>query len=132
MLPDSKVRKSRRGMLMFQFSRLLYDNAALAQQRKLHPDIENEVIVKPIFILGINRTGTTFLHRLLARDLRFWTLRTYELIESVFPSDEDPSVTWTANDPRRQIAKEFHRCFKTARSHVGDSSYRSGRTRRGH
>ena len=104
---DSIMLESRRGTLAFRFSRLLYGNAALAQERKLHPEIKNEVIDKPIFILGINRTGTTFLHRLLARDQRFWTLKTYELIESVFPSDEDPSVAWTSNDPRRQIAKKF-------------------------
>ncbi len=53
-----------------------------------------------MFIVGINRTGTTFLHRLLARDPRFWTLRSYELAEPVVP-DGDYAKAWTDADIRR-------------------------------
>ena len=56
--------------------------------------------MRPVFIVGINRTGTTFLHRLLARDPRFWTLRSYELAEPVVP-DGDYAKAWTDADIRR-------------------------------
>jgi hypothetical protein len=31
----------------------------------MYPEIEDEQIRSPVFILGLNRTGTTFLHRIL-------------------------------------------------------------------
>ena len=38
-------------------------------------------VEKPVFIVGVPRSGTTFLHRLLARDAaRFTTIRLWELI----------------------------------------------------
>ncbi len=38
---------------------------------KKNPEILNKKIVKPIFILGLNRTGTTYLHRLLSLNDKF-------------------------------------------------------------
>ena len=63
-------------------------------------EIAREGIVRPVFIVGINRTGTTFLHRLLARDPRFWTLHSYELAEPVV-TDGDYVRAWTDADVRR-------------------------------
>jgi len=51
--------------------------------------------------VGINRTGTTFLHRLLARDRRFWALRAYEYVEPVIPDGDYAAVVGTPRDPRR-------------------------------
>ena len=34
---------------------------------QMHPEIEKEQIVAPVFILGLNRTGSTFLHRMLVK-----------------------------------------------------------------
>ncbi len=108
-LKSSQVefRESRHGLAVYQFSRLLRENAELARERKLHPEIENERITKPIFIVGINRTGTTFLHRLMSRDPRFWTLRTFELFSSVLPDANYSSVAGTADDSRRNFVQDF-------------------------
>lgn len=108
-LKSSQVefRESRHGLAVYQFSRLLRENAELARERKLHPEIENERIIKPIFIVGINRTGTTFLHRLMSRDPRFWTLRTFELFSSVLPDANYSSVAGTADDSRRNFVQDF-------------------------
>ena len=73
------------GNVVFELSRFLRQNAEIASERRRHPEIGRERIVRPVFIVGINRSGTTFLHRLLARDRRFWALRLYELISSVLP-----------------------------------------------
>ena len=52
----------------------------LAAERREHPEIDTEPLRRPVFIVGI-RTGTTLLHRLLARDPRFQTLSSAELQE---------------------------------------------------
>jgi hypothetical protein len=47
---------------------LLVNRLELAETRKRHPEIGQEQIRRPIFILGLGRTGTTALHALLAAD----------------------------------------------------------------
>ena len=105
--PKIILRQSRRGLTIFRISRLLRENAELARERILHPEIESEQIRKPVFILGINRTGTTFLHRLVSRDPSFWALRTYELFYSVLPNADYASVAGTINDTRRKSLQDF-------------------------
>ena len=53
----------------------------LAAERRDHPEIDAEPLRRPVFIVGMGRTGTTLLHRLLARDPRFQTLSSVELQE---------------------------------------------------
>lgn len=45
----------------------------------------------PLVILGLPRSGTTFLHGLLSRDPANRTPRTWELLRSDFPPDESPA-----------------------------------------
>ena len=59
------------GNVVFELIRFLRQNAEIASERRRHPEIGRERIVRPVFIVWINRSGTTFLHRLLARDRRF-------------------------------------------------------------
>ncbi len=47
------------------------------------PAILSEPVDRPVFILGLPRTGTTHLHRLLARDPRSRVLMTWEMAEPV-------------------------------------------------
>jgi hypothetical protein len=48
--------------------RTLENRLRLVADRKRHPAIAREVIRRPLFITGLPRSGTTFLHALLARD----------------------------------------------------------------
>ena len=105
--PHAGLLEERRPHLVYALSRQLRNNAALAREWQQHPEIEREEIVRPVFIVGINRTGTTFLHRMMARDGTFWTLRRYELGEPVLASGEYATVACTANDPRRTHLKEL-------------------------
>ena len=98
--------EERRPHLVYELNRQLRNNAALAREWQQHPEIEREEIVRPVFIVGINRTGTTFLHRMMARDRRFWTLRRYELAEPVLAGGEYSNVARTTRDPRRAHVKE--------------------------
>ena len=61
--------------------------------------------MRPVFIVGVNRSGTTFLHRLMARDERFWVLRLYELAEPVLWTGEYATVAGSSDDPRRARMK---------------------------
>src|SRR6478736_122691 len=68
-----------------------------------HPEIADERIVAPIVVVGMMRSGTTLLQRLLAADWRFLCAHGWEVVEVAPPLDLD----WTAEDPR--IAKALAR-----------------------
>ena len=101
--------------VVFEFSRVLRNNAAFARERRQRPEMEREKITCPVFIVGINRTGTTFLHRLLARDERFWAPRVYEFAAPILSKEEFATIGGTHADPRRALGKE-----RLESSHVGD------------
>ncbi|MBX6419500.1 MAG: sulfotransferase [Nevskia sp.] len=61
-----------------------------------HPEIAREEIAPPLVIVGLPRTGTTKLHRLLSRDPRFWWMAFWE---SQFP------VPFTDESLERPIAR---------------------------
>jgi Sulfotransferase family len=67
---------------------------------KNHPDALNTLIKKPIFIVGMGRTGTTALHRLLDLDpesqsLPFWLGNA--------PMPRPPEETWASNPVFQKI-----------------------------
>jgi Sulfotransferase family len=70
--------------------------------RKRSPELAREDIVKPIFITGLPRSGSTFLHTLMAQDPGNRTPLTWEMI---LPSPP-PTRADSAADPR--IARVEH------------------------
>ena len=117
--PEAELLERRVPHVAYALNRQLRANAALAGERHRHPEIEREIIDRPIFIVGINRTGTTLLHRLMARDRRFWTVRRYELTEPVLPTGKYGTVARTADDPRRRYLKELMAATGIADRFVG-------------
>jgi hypothetical protein len=75
----------------------LSNRLRLEDHCKRHPEIADEKITGPVVIVGLPRTGTTMLHRILARDPRFYTANFWEVR---FPSPvtepaegvEDPRI----------------------------------------
>jgi hypothetical protein len=65
---------------------------------KRHPEIAKEEVGAPLVIVGLPRTGTTRLQRLLSRDKRFWSMLFWE---SQFPV---PLPDETLQEPRTRIA----------------------------
>ena len=102
--PHARLLKDKLGDTVFEMNRFLRNNAALARERRQYPETEREEIARPIFIVGINRTGTTFLHRLMSRDKRYWVLRLYDFAEPARSAGE--YATGTSEDPRRVRAEE--------------------------
>jgi hypothetical protein len=73
----------------------LYVRAA----RREHPEVLAERVVRPVFILGLPRTGTTLLQRLLSQDPNGRPLLMWEGIQPWLPGG--PS----RNDPRIRLAR---------------------------
>jgi hypothetical protein len=76
--------------------RLLASRLRIERDFKRHPEILDVPIRRPIFVTGLPRSGTTFMHRLLAEDplgrpLLFW--------ETLEPSPPPERSTY-ATDPR--------------------------------
>lgn len=57
---------------------LLSDNLRLADWLQRHPEINAETLVAPIVIVGLPRTGSTLLQRLLAQDPSIYCMYWYE------------------------------------------------------
>lgn len=64
-----------------------------------HPEIADETIAAPVVIVGLPRTGTTKLHRLLSRDPRFYWMAWWE---SIYPV---PFGGETLQQPNARIAQ---------------------------
>jgi hypothetical protein len=63
---------------------------------KAHPEIEDEVIDRPVFVTGLPRSGTSILFELLAQDSRFMAPANWEF---VFPCPPPEAATYRT-DPR--------------------------------
>ena len=48
--------------------RWLRNRIEMERWRAKHPEIAKEVVERPLFVVGMGRTGTTILHDLLAED----------------------------------------------------------------
>lgn len=79
----------------------LASRLALEDNLKRHPEILAEELNNPVFIIGLPRTGTTMLHRVLARDSRFYTPLWWEVR---FPVPISPATS-NGDDPRIKLAK---------------------------
>ncbi len=76
--------------------RTLANRLRLVADRRLYPAIADEVICRPLFITGLPRSGTTFLHALLAQDPAH---RAPQVWEVMHPSPPPEAVSY-ARDPR--------------------------------
>ena len=84
--------------------RLLETRLRLLEHRRLHPEVADEPIARPIFVLGLPRTGTTVLYGLLAADPAQRSPVSWE-VANPFPP---PRRGDHEHDPRvRRTEKEF-------------------------
>ena len=79
--------------------RLLGNRLHLVKDRQRFPDIAAEIIRRPLFITGLPRSGTTFLHALLAQDPAH---RAPQVWEVMYPS---PPPEKGSYDSDRRITK---------------------------
>ena len=67
-----------------------------------HPEIDDEVVGGPVFVIGLPRTGTTALSQLVAADPQFRSLRMWESQAPTPP----PETATQHSDPRIAQAEE--------------------------
>jgi hypothetical protein len=92
------------GRLLTRSDMLTYLEIRLQVQEayKRHPEIDDEVITEPVFILGLGRSGTTILHETLSQDPQFRSVRRWE---ALFPWPAPEEATYET-DPRIQKAAD--------------------------
>ncbi|MEM7411358.1 MAG: sulfotransferase [Myxococcota bacterium] len=76
--------------------------------RKTHPEIAKQEIEKPVFIVGLPRTGTTILHDILAKDPSNRAPMTWE---TMFPSPPPEAATFDTDPRIAQCAATFPDVF---------------------
>ncbi len=84
----------------YDLTRLLVNRLQMEEDRKRNPGIVEEEIRRPIIITGLPRTGTTFLHNLLALDPASRVPLTWE---TMYPSPP-PEVATYRTDRRISLA----------------------------
>jgi len=78
---------------------LLLDGRLHAEEGwKRHPETRDAPVEAPLIIIGLPRTGTTAMHKLLSQDPQFQGLERWL---AAFPTPRPPRETW-AQDPRFQ------------------------------
>lgn len=83
--------------------RLLINRLRLQDDFKRHPEIFQVPIERPLFVVGLFRSGTTFLHNLLSSDPASRWLHVAEVLN---PSPPPERETWH-NDPRIKEAEKL-------------------------
>ena len=92
-----------------ELTRLLVNRLLLQEDRRRHPGIAEQHIRQPIIVTGLPRTGTTFLHGLLALDPANRVPRTWE---TLYPSPPPEAATYHADRRIALVDRElrwFHR-----------------------
>jgi hypothetical protein len=93
-----------------QLRRLLVTRLRLVADRKRYPAIADEVIAKPIFIVGFARSGTTLLHSLLANDSRARAPQAWHVTEPSPPPGAGPVVKGRIASAQRHVEQWMDFC----------------------
>jgi len=80
---DSRLTCVHRLTIRLWISRALVNRLLITDELKRHPEILSLSIRRPIVVASLPRTGTTFLHRLLAQDPHARALLGWEVLEPV-------------------------------------------------
>lgn len=80
-----------------EITRILCNRLYMAADCRRYPEIREEQIRRPLFITGFPRSGSTFLHAMLAQDPRCRAPRTWEVMHPSPPPerrtyDSDPRI----------------------------------------
>jgi hypothetical protein len=93
-----------------QLRRLLVTRLRICADRKRFPAIRDERIVKPMFIVGFARSGTTLLHSLLAQDPRARSPKSWHVFEPSPPPGAGPVVKERIASAQRQVEQWMDFC----------------------
>ncbi len=84
--------------------RLLENRLHMVDERTRHPEIDEGPIRRPIFVVGLPRTGTTILHQLLAQDPANRVPMTWEVMH---PWPPPARATYETDERIPRVEKHF-------------------------
>jgi hypothetical protein len=97
-----------------QLVELLVNRLQVLDHRKRHPEVAEKPVTRPLFILGLPRTGTTLLYGLLAEDPDNRAPLSWEVDDPCPPAEissyqSDPRIARTEKrfEQLRQLAPDF-------------------------
>ena len=86
-------------LAMFRTARQQLMNLMYMEKMRIqHPEIEQQEIKEPLIIVGLNRTGTTFLQNIMATDISNRSARYCEMI-APYGNNGDYCQKGLSNDP---------------------------------
>lgn len=110
---------SKLGFYAVQAQIVINLTARLVAQKSLadFPNIQNAPVMKPVFIIGAPRSGTTVLHRLITKDPGVQSLP-YWLANAPVPAP--PQEQWEENPWYQMVDREYIQKFRDSRPDVLD------------
>ena len=100
---DIELAEGTAGYFQDQIIQLLVNRIEVTQLLKDYPEISDEIIETPLFIIGLPRSGTTILQILMALDPASRYLRNFETAGPICPPAE---LIPESADPRIQVYHE--------------------------
>lgn len=97
---EAKLNPTGEQILGYRLGRLLVNRLKIEDTYRRHPEIDEQRVEQPLFIVGLPRTGTTALGHLLTLDPDIRSLRLWESSNPVPPPEaetqyEDPRIART-------------------------------------
>ncbi|MFP5304915.1 MAG: sulfotransferase family protein, partial [Gammaproteobacteria bacterium] len=93
-----------RGLLHHKLMELLTNRLGIEDWFRRHPEIADERIEAPLVVVGLPRTGTTLLQRLLAQDTQFYSMPWWESRYPVpFPGEDLEAPTQRVEQARAEV-----------------------------
>jgi len=101
---EAQLSEFGRGLLHQKVIELLTNRLGIEEWYRRHPEIEDESIGAPLVIVGLPRTGTTLLQRLLSQDPQFYSMPWWESRYPVpFPGEDLKAPTQRIEQARAEV-----------------------------
>lgn len=101
---EAKLSDFGRGLLHQKVIELLTNRLGIEDWYRRHPEIEQETLAAPIVVVGLPRTGTTLLQRVLAQDPQFYSMPWWESRYPVpFPGESLKAPTQRIEQARAEV-----------------------------
>lgn len=109
---EAKLTLAGRLLVGEEIRRVLQSRLRVIDFEKKHPQVRDEQIVEPLFIIGMGRTGSTILHEYLSKDPAHraplvWEMRLPCPIDANLSPTEDIAARITWSDAESQIQYEI-------------------------
>lgn len=101
---EAKLSDFGRQLLHHKLVEMLVNRLGIEEYFRLHPEINDEVLAAPVLIVGLPRTGTTLLQRVLACDPSFYSMAWWESRYPVpFPGEDLKAPTGRIERARGEV-----------------------------